>query len=109
MIAVSLTTAVFLSERKAGLFDRSIVAGMEIVGFFYLILDNLTRNYLSTGVKMSEFVIAHVVNQLIVLIGQTVFVYIFALLVFKISFHGSLALAVLITLLQGLCGMSLGN
>ncbi|EFX84768.1 ABC protein, subfamily ABCH [Daphnia pulex] len=85
-IAVSLTTAVFLSERKAGLFDRSIVA----------------------GVQMSELMIAHVVNQLIVLIGQTIFVYIFALLVFKISFHGSLALAVLITLLQGLCGMSLG-
>ncbi|XP_046464439.1 ABC transporter G family member 20-like [Daphnia pulex] len=86
LIAVALTTAVFLSERKSGLFDRSIVA----------------------GVQMSEFMIAHVVNQLIVLIGQTIFVYIFALLVFKISFHGSLALAVLITLLQGLCGMSLG-
>ena len=57
---------------------------------------------------MSELMIAHVVNQLIVLTGQTVFVYLFTLLVFKISFHGSLALAVFITLLQGLCGMSLG-
>jgi hypothetical protein len=27
LIAVALTTAVFLSERKSGLFDRSIVAG----------------------------------------------------------------------------------
>ncbi|EFX64935.1 hypothetical protein DAPPUDRAFT_265490 [Daphnia pulex] len=65
------------------------------------------RNPSIVSVQMSEFMIAHVVNQLILLIGQTVFVYIFALLVFKISFHGSLALAVLITLLQGLCGMSL--
>jgi nicotinamide riboside transporter PnuC len=62
-----------------------------------------------TGVQLAEFMIAHVVNQLIVLIGQTLFIYLFALLVFKISFHGSLPLAVFITLLQGLCGMSFGN
>jgi hypothetical protein len=86
-IAVALTAAVYMSERKAGLFDRSLVA----------------------GVQMIEFMIAHVVNQLVVLIGQTLFVYLFALLVFKIPFHGSLPLAVLITLLQGLCGMSFGN
>ena len=58
---------------------------------------------------MTEFMIAHFVNQLVVLIGQTLFVYLFALLVFKIPFHGSLPLAVLVTLLQGLCGMSFGN
>jgi ABC-type multidrug transport system permease subunit len=86
-IAVALTAAVYMSERKAGLFDRSLVA----------------------GVRMIEFMIAHVVNQLVVLMGQTLFVYLFALLVFKIPFHGSLPLAVLITLLQGLCGMSFGN
>jgi hypothetical protein len=29
LIAVALTAAVFLSERKSGLFDRSMVAGMN--------------------------------------------------------------------------------
>lgn len=62
-----------------------------------------------TGVQMAEYMIANLVNQLIVLLGQTFLVYLFALVVFNTACHGNLALAVFITLLQGLCGMSLGN
>lgn len=62
-----------------------------------------------TGVQMTEIMLAHLVNQFTVLIGQTALVFLFMLLVFNIACHGSLALAVFITLLQGLCGMSYGK
>ncbi len=58
---------------------------------------------------MTEIMLAHLVNQFTVLIGQTALVFLFMLLVFNIACHGSLALAVFITLLQGLCGMSYGK
>ncbi|KAI9553796.1 ABC protein [Daphnia sinensis] len=85
-LAFALTTGVFLTERKSGLFDRSIVA----------------------GVQMTEYMVAHLVNQLIVLVGQILFVYLFALIVFNSACHGNFVLALFITLLQGLCGMSFG-
>ena len=58
---------------------------------------------------MTEVMIAHLVNQFTVLCGQTALVYIFMLLVFDVACHGSLVLAVIITLLQGLCGMCYGT
>ncbi|KAI9556290.1 ABC protein [Daphnia sinensis] len=85
-LALALTSAVFLTERKSGVQDRSIVA----------------------GVQMTEYMMAHFVNQLTVLLGQTFFVYLFALIVFNTACHGNLALVIFITLLQGLCGMAFG-
>nr|QST15012.1 ABCH-like protein [Diaphanosoma celebensis] len=85
-IAVALTAAVFINERKQGLLDRSLVA----------------------GVTTTEIMVAHLVNQFTVLCGQTALVFIFMLLVFAIPCHGNLVSAVFITLLQGLCGMSYG-
>ncbi len=58
---------------------------------------------------MSEILLAHLVNQFTVLICQTALVFIYMLCVFKIICEGSLTLAVFITLLQGLCGMSYGQ
>lgn len=58
---------------------------------------------------MTEYMVAHLVNQLIVLVGQTFFVYLFALIVFNTACHGNFALVVFLTLLQGLCGMSFGK
>lgn len=85
-IAVALTAAVFINERKQGLLDRSLVA----------------------GVTTTEIMIAHLVNQFTVLMGQTALVFIFMILVFQIPCVGSLSLAIFITLLQGMCGMSYG-
>lgn len=85
-IAVALTAGVFISERKEGLLDRSLVA----------------------GVQMTEILLAHLVNQFTVLLGQTALVFLCMLAVFNIPCQGNLALAVFITLLQGLCGMSFG-
>ena len=53
--------------------------------------------------------VAHLVNQFTVLLGQTALVFIFILGVFAIPCHGNLGSAVFLTLLQGLCGMSYGN
>lgn len=76
----------FINERKQGLLDRSLVA----------------------GVTTTEIMIAHLVNQFTVLMGQTALVFLFMILVFQIPCVGSLSLAVFITLLQGMCGMSYG-
>ncbi|EFX71377.1 ABC protein, subfamily ABCH [Daphnia pulex] len=84
--AVSLTAAVFINERKQGLLDRSLVA----------------------GVRTSEILLAHLVTQFTVLVFQSSVVLMVMLLVFKITCQGSLALAMFITLLQGLCGMFYG-
>lgn len=53
--------------------------------------------------------IAHLVNQFTVLVGQTALVFLFMILVFNIHCEGSLPLAIFITLLQGLCGMCYGK
>ena len=99
----------FINERKSGLLDRSIVAGMFSVLNFEK--NNFTNANVDvfTGVQMTEIMLAHLVNQFTVLMGQTALVFLFMLLVFNIACHGSLALAVFITLLQGLCGMSYGK
>ena len=86
-IATTLTAAIFVSEQKQGLIDRCLVA----------------------GVQMTEVLVAHVVNQFTILIGQTGLVFFVMLVVFKIPCQGSLPLAILISLMQGLCGMSFGK
>lgn len=73
--------------------------------FFCLFFSRVAR----AGVQMTEIMLAHLVNQFTVLIGQTALVFLFMLLVFNIACNGSLTLAVFITLLQGLCGMSYGK
>uniref|UniRef100_A0A0P6EAP4 ABC transporter G family member n=1 Tax=Daphnia magna TaxID=35525 RepID=A0A0P6EAP4_9CRUS len=85
-MAVALTAGVFITERKQGLLDRSLVA----------------------GVKMPEILLSYLINQFTVLVGQTALVFVVMLLVFNIPCQGNLAVAVLITLLQGLVGISFG-
>ncbi|KAI9558718.1 ABC protein [Daphnia sinensis] len=85
-MAVSLTAGVFVSERKQGLLDRCLVA----------------------GVTMTEILIGQLVNQFSILIGQTTLVFLCMLLAFNIPCHGNLALAVFITFLQGFVGMCFG-
>ena len=58
---------------------------------------------------MTEVLFAHLVNQFTVLVGQTALVFICMLWIFSIPCEGNLFTAVIITLLQGLCGMSYGK
>ncbi|XP_032784335.2 ABC transporter G family member 20 [Daphnia magna] len=85
-MGVSLTAGVFVSERKQGLLDRSLVAGVQMV----------------------EILTGYLVNQFTVMIGQTALVFLIMLLVFDTPCHGNLALAVLVTFLQGFVGMCFG-
>ncbi|KAI9558265.1 ABC protein [Daphnia sinensis] len=85
-MGVSLTAGVFVTERKQGLMDRSLVAGVQMV----------------------EILMGYLVNQFTVMIGQTGLVFIIMLLVFDTPCYGNLALAVFITFLQGFVGMCFG-
>lgn len=58
---------------------------------------------------MLEIMLAHVANQFIVLLGQTALVFLFVLLVFNTTCHGSLVLAVILSLVQGLVGLCFGK
>lgn len=85
-MATGLTTLVFVMEKKEGLLDRSMVAGMSAF----------------------EIMLAHVLTQLIVMTVQVGLLLVFALLVFKVPYEGPLIWVVLLVLGTGFCGMTLG-
>lgn len=65
--------------------------------------------FLYLGVQMTEVLFAHLVTQFLVMCGQTALVFVTVLGIFQVPCAGNLALAVLITLLQGLSGMTIGE
>ncbi|CAH1100505.1 unnamed protein product [Psylliodes chrysocephalus] len=85
-LAVALTSSALIIERMEGLLDRSWVA----------------------GVTPGEILFSHVVTQFVVMCGQTTLVLIFMILVFKVECRGDIILVIIITILQGLCGMCFG-
>lgn len=105
-MAVSLTAGVFVSEKKQGLLDRSLVAGMLTDWLIFWLIISLTC---IAGVTMTEILIGHLFNMFTVIVGQTGLVFVCMLLIFNIPCQGSLPLAVFITCLQGFVGMCFGN
>ncbi|XP_037967605.1 ABC transporter G family member 23 isoform X2 [Plutella xylostella] len=85
-LAVALTSSALIVERMEGLLDRSWVA----------------------GVSPGEILFSHVVTQFVVMCGQTALVLVFMILVFGVKCNGNIFFVVLLTLLQGLCGMCFG-
>ncbi|CAH0721324.1 unnamed protein product, partial [Brenthis ino] len=85
-LAVALTSSALIVERMEGLLDRSWVA----------------------GVSPGEILFSHVVTQFVVMVGQTALVLVFMILVFGVKCNGNIAYVVMLTLLQGLCGMCFG-
>lgn len=85
-MATGLTTLSFVIEKKEGLLDRSLTA----------------------GVSAFEILLAHVFTQLFVLIVQVTLVMVFALAVFEVPYKGPLIWVILLVLGQGFCGMTLG-
>ncbi|XP_030757692.1 ABC transporter G family member 20 isoform X2 [Sitophilus oryzae] len=85
-LAVALTSSALIIERMEGLLDRSWVA----------------------GVTPGEILFSHVVTQFVVMCGQTTLVLIFMILVFKVECQGDIVVVVILTILQGLCGMCFG-
>ena len=86
LAAVALTALAFVMERKEGLLERSLVA----------------------GVTSYEFLLSHVLTQLCVLVVQVILLLIFTFLVFEIPSEGPFIWVILLTLLQGSCGMAFG-
>ncbi|CAG2109369.1 unnamed protein product [Medioppia subpectinata] len=86
LAAVALTALAFVMERKEGLLERSLVA----------------------GVSSTEFMLSHVLTQLLVLSVQVALLLIFTFLVFEIPFRGQFIWVIVLTLLQGSCGMAFG-
>lgn len=86
LAAVALTALAFVMERKEGLLERSLVA----------------------GVTSFEFLLSHVLTQLLVLAVQIFLLLIFTFLVFEIPSEGPFIWVVLLTILQGCCGMAYG-
>lgn len=86
LAAVALTALAFVMERKEGLLERSLVA----------------------GVSSTEFMLSHVLTQLLVLSVQVALLLIFTFLVFEIPFRGHFIWVIILTILQGSCGMAFG-
>ncbi|XP_023314051.1 ABC transporter G family member 23 isoform X1 [Trichogramma pretiosum] len=85
-LAVALTSSALIIERMEGLLDRSWVA----------------------GVSPGEILFSHVVTQFVVMCGQTALVLIFMIWVFGVECKGELGWVIVLTILQGLCGMCFG-
>lgn len=85
-LAVALTSSALIIERMEGLLDRSWVA----------------------GVTPAEILFSHVVTQFVVMCGQTTLVLIFMILVFGVECKGDIGWVIILTILQGLCGMCFG-
>lgn len=86
-LAVALTSSSLIIERLEGLLDRSWVA----------------------GVTPGEILFSHVVTQFVVMCGQTALVLIFMILVFGVECNGDIGWVIILTILQGLCGMCFGK
>lgn len=86
-LAVALTSSALIIERMEGLLDRSWVAGVTPV----------------------EILFSHVVTQFVVMCGQTALVLIFMILVFGVKCNGGIGWVIVLTILQGLCGMCFGK
>jgi len=85
-LAVALTSSALIIERMEGLLDRSWVAGVTPV----------------------EILFSHVITQFVVMCGQTALVLIFMIVVFEVECKGDIFLVIILTILQGLCGMCFG-
>ncbi|XP_076265826.1 ABC-type transporter snustorr isoform X2 [Rhynchophorus ferrugineus] len=85
-LAVALTSSALIIERMEGLLDRSWVA----------------------GVTPGEILFSHVMTQFVVMCGQTALVLIFMILVFEVECQGDIFVVIILTILQGLCGMCFG-
>ncbi|XP_042216216.1 ABC transporter G family member 20-like [Homarus americanus] len=85
-MAVGLTALSFIIERKEGLLDRSWVS----------------------GVQSSEVMTAHLATQMLVMLVQIALILVFMFPVFKLPCEGNMLWVVLLSILQGFCGMTFG-
>lgn len=68
----------------------------------------LDRSWVA-GVTPGEILLSHVITQFVVMCGQTALVLIFMILVFNVECKGDIGWVIVLTILQGLCGMCFGK
>jgi ABC-type multidrug transport system ATPase subunit/ABC-type multidrug transport system permease subunit len=85
-IAIGLTAFSFIIERNEGLLERTLAAGINVM----------------------QMVVAQVAVQIVVLVGQTILMAVVLIYGFKVANEGSIVLVGLLTLIQGLTGVSYG-
>lgn len=81
------------------------------MGGRYVIFNSLLQLLIKKkklGVTPGEVLFSHVVTQFVVMCGQTTLVLIFMILVFGVECKGNIIMVVVLTILQGLCGMCFG-
>ncbi|CAG2112457.1 unnamed protein product, partial [Medioppia subpectinata] len=86
IMATGLTALAFIIERRDGLFERSLVAGVDTL----------------------QILVAHAVVQIFVMVIQIILVLVFTFLVFDIPSRGPFVWVVSLLLLQGTTGMAFG-
>lgn len=86
-MSVALTGSAFITERKEGMLNRTLVSGV------------------TTG----EIITAHLLTQYVIMAGQTILVLAVMVWIFQVEILGSVTSAVVLTLFQGTCGMAYGN
>ena len=87
IMATGLTALAFIIERRDGLFERSLVAGVDTL----------------------QILIAHALVQIFVMVIQIILVLFFTFLVFDIPSRGPFAWVISLLLLQGATGMAFGK
>ncbi|RWS26667.1 ATP-binding cassette transporter sub-family H 88708-like protein [Leptotrombidium deliense] len=86
ILAVGLTALAFVIDRKGGQLERTLIAGVHPI----------------------HILIAHIVIQVAIILLQTAFLLFSVFVVFDIPLRGSIILVILLTLVQGISGMSFG-
>lgn len=86
IMATGLTSLAFIIERRDGLYDRTLAAGVDQV----------------------QMLISHSIVQLVVMIVQISLVVFFTFVIYKVPTNGPFVWVFMLLLLQGLAGMSFG-
>lgn len=86
IMATGLTSLAFITERRDGLYDRTLAAGVDHV----------------------QMLISHSIVQLVVMIVQISLVVFFTFVIYKVPTNGPFIWVFILLLLQGLAGMSFG-
>lgn len=86
IMATGLTSLAFIMERRDGLYDRTLAAGVDQV----------------------QMLISHSIVQLVVMVVQISLVVFFTFVIYKVPTNGPFVWVFFLLLLQGLAGMSFG-
>jgi hypothetical protein len=85
-LSIGLTAIIFVKEKKGGQIERTSVA----------------------GVNTFELIISHLTLKLVIMLTQTIVLLLIGIVIFKIDMKGSIFIAGILLILQGICGMSCG-